>query len=61
MILNVVTKILLLDKNVEEIIEEIEFFSRNDYLDNNNVCFRTEQNPHLQDQKTINVNVDFRS
>ena len=36
-----------------EIIEEIEFFEETQRL------FRTEQNPHLQDQKAINVNVDF--
>jgi len=36
-----------------DIIQEIEFFEETQRL------FRTEQNPHLQDQKSINVNVDF--
>ena len=36
-----------------EIIEEIEFFEETQRL------FRTDKNPHLQDQKAINVNVDF--
>lgn len=36
-----------------EIIEEIDFFEETQRL------FRTDKNPHLQDQKAINVNVDF--
>ena len=36
-----------------EIIEEIEFFEETQRL------FSTKKNPHLQDQKSINVNVDF--
>ena len=36
-----------------KIIEEIDFFEETQRL------FRTDKSPHLQDQKAVNVNVDF--